>query len=160
MKPFPHVYTVNASATPESDVELHSARLPFLQSAPPAEFGGPGDRWSPETLLTAAVGDCFLLTFRAVARAAKLPWNALECEVSGTLDRMNGVTRFTGFELRAHLCLPEGASSDAGTAVLEKAKKNCLISNSLIAAAHLNADVMIAASNANGAVAAGNCAAA
>src|SRR5947207_6979951 len=82
--PFPHVYTVNASATPDSDVELTAARLPFLHSAPPAEFGGPGDRWSPETLLTAAVGDCFLLTFRAVARAAKLPWTALECAVSGT----------------------------------------------------------------------------
>src|SRR5437763_17066325 len=101
LKAFPHVYTVSASATPEGDVELKSQRLPFLHSAPPPEFGGPGDRWSPETLLSAALGDCFVLTFRAVARSAKLPWAALHCEVSGTLDRVDRVTRFTGFELSA-----------------------------------------------------------
>jgi organic hydroperoxide reductase OsmC/OhrA len=67
MKSFPHIYNVTASAMPDGDVELTADRLPFLLSAPPAEFGGPGDRWSPETLLAAAVGDCFVLTFRAAS---------------------------------------------------------------------------------------------
>jgi uncharacterized OsmC-like protein len=30
-------------------------------------FDGPGDAWSPENLLLAAVQSCFLFTFQAVA---------------------------------------------------------------------------------------------
>src|SRR5437868_14663094 len=108
VNPLPHVYTVSAAATPDGDVELQSPQLPFLHSAPPAQFGGPGDRWSPETLLSAAVGDCFVLTFRAVARLAKLPWSALQCDVTSTLDRVDRVTRFTDFVVSARLQLPAG----------------------------------------------------
>ena len=95
MHPYPHIYTVQASSMPEGDVPVSSAGLPVLATAPPAEFDGPGDRWSPETLLCAAVADCFLLSFRGVARAQKLPWTSLQCEVQGTLDRVDGKTRFT-----------------------------------------------------------------
>jgi organic hydroperoxide reductase OsmC/OhrA len=38
----------------------------------------PGNAWSPETSLVAAVADCFILTFRGVAQAAKFPWESLE----------------------------------------------------------------------------------
>ena len=61
---------MNASAAPAGSVDVTSAGLPDLATAPPVEFEGPGDAWSPETLLCAALVDCFILTFRAVARAA------------------------------------------------------------------------------------------
>ena len=141
MKPLPHVYEVSATAAPEGDVELQAGRLPFLHSAPPVEFGGPGDRWSPETFLAAAVGDCFVLTFRAAARAAKLRWASLRVDVAGTLDRVDRVTRFTGFDVRAHLLVPPDTPVDQAEAVLLKAEQNCLISNSLSATVHLHADV-------------------
>jgi len=88
MQEFPHHYSVAAVANPEGEVALQSDRLPSLTSTPPAEFGGPGDRWSPETLLVAALADCFVLTFRALARASKLSWLSLRCDVEGTLDRV------------------------------------------------------------------------
>ena len=53
MHPYPHHYVVTASAAPEGDVPVSCAGLPGLVTAPPAEFDGPGDRWSPETLLVA-----------------------------------------------------------------------------------------------------------
>jgi organic hydroperoxide reductase OsmC/OhrA len=143
VKPLPHVYAVNATAAPDGDVELAAEHLPFLHSAPPADFGGPGDRWSPETLLAAAVGDCFVLTFRAVARAAKLPWVALHCTVAGTLDRVEHVTRFTGFDISVQLRIPAGADAARAHLALEKAEKNCLISNSLVTPVHLHADVVV-----------------
>ncbi len=48
MEPFPHHYTATAAANVEGDVSVDAQRLPRLVSAPPAEFGGPGDRWSPK----------------------------------------------------------------------------------------------------------------
>lgn len=144
MQDFPHRYHVTAAAEAEREVQLTADRLAALTSASPAEFDGPGDRWSPETLLTAAVGDCFILTFRAVARASKLPWNALRCDVTGTLDRVDRVLQFTAFDLRAHLVVPDGVDLEAARRALDKAERNCLISNSLKAAVHLEPEVEVA----------------
>lgn len=69
MQPFPHHYSIVAAAATEGDVALRGDRLPPIFSAPPKEFGGPGDRWSPETLFVAAVADCFMLTFRGIVEA-------------------------------------------------------------------------------------------
>jgi organic hydroperoxide reductase OsmC/OhrA len=131
MKPFPHHYTVSASAEPEGDVAVASAGLEPMRSAPPVEFDGPGDRWSPETLLCGALADCFVLTFRAVARASALPWQSLEVEVLGTLEREDRNSRFTRFDVEARLRLPAEADPAAAERALHKAEAGCLISNSL-----------------------------
>lgn len=144
MQAFPHHYAVNAAASPGGDVGLDSPRLPSLQSAPPAEFGGPGDRWSPETLLVAAVADCFILTFRAIAGVSKLPWISLTCEVTGTVDRIERVTQFTEFQVRAHLMVPSGTNEDLAHRSLVRAEQTCLVTNSLKAESHLDAHVEVA----------------
>jgi organic hydroperoxide reductase OsmC/OhrA len=143
MQNLPHRYTVNAAARAEGDVSLAGAGLATLPSAPPAEFGGPGDKWSPETLLVAAVADCFVLSFRAGARASKLAWTTLECTTEGVLDRVEGVTRFTEVHIRAALAVPAGTSPDLAKRLLEKAEKNCLVSNSLLATKPLEATVTV-----------------
>jgi organic hydroperoxide reductase OsmC/OhrA len=131
MHPYPHLYLVQASATPEGDVAVTSEGLPTLVTAPPPEFDGPGGRWSPETLLCAAVADCFLLSFRGVARANKFEWRSLECEVEGTLNRLEGKTRFTHIVVRARLHVPTGTDAAKSVQLLERAEHVCLISNSL-----------------------------
>lgn len=141
MHPLPHLYTVSATCGAEGDVVLDGERLPSLPSDAPAEFDGPGDRWSPETLLVAAVADCYVLTFRAVARAAKLPWLSLRCEVEGTLDRIERATRFTAFRVRARLQVPPGTPEEQARRLMEKAEQACLVTNSLKAPAHLEATV-------------------
>jgi organic hydroperoxide reductase OsmC/OhrA len=141
MQNLPHHYAVTASACAEGAVDLTADGLPRLTSAAPPEFDGPGDRWSPETLLVGAVGDCFVLTFRAVARASRLPWRSLTCDVTGTLDRIDRVTQFTGFEIHARLELPAGVDSLAARRALEKAEAGCLVSRSLKAASRLVTDI-------------------
>jgi peroxiredoxin-like protein len=145
MQDFPHHYTVAAAAGVDGDVMLNSPRLPALASASPAEFGGPGDKWSPETMLVGAVADCFILTFRAIARASKLPWEGLTCEVMGTLDRVERVTSFTAFTVNASLQVPAGTDAERAKQLLEKAERSCLITNSLKAEVHLNASVDVSA---------------
>jgi organic hydroperoxide reductase OsmC/OhrA len=141
MQSFPHRYTISASGQVDGQVVLGGARLPDLLSAPPVEFDGPGDRWSPETLLVAAVADCFVLSFRAVARASKLSWTSLRCEASGTLDRVDGVTAFTAFDVHAQLRVPADTDPDRARRALEKAERVCLIASSLKATPHLTATV-------------------
>ena len=141
MKAFPHHYQVSAASAPDGEVVLSSGSLEPLRSAAPAEFDGPGDRWSPETLLVGAMADCFTLTFRAVARASKLPWLALAVDVTGTLEREQGNSRFTRFDVRAHLRVPAGGDLELAERALHKAEAGCLISNSLSGQRHLTASV-------------------
>ena len=143
MHPYPHLYTVQATAEPTGDVPVTAAGLPAIATAPPAEFDGPGDRWSPETLLCGAVADCFLLSFRAVARASKLDWNSLDCSVDGKLDRVEGRTFFTEIVVRATLRVPAGTDQGRATKLLEKAEHVCLVSNSLVAQRRLDPTVIV-----------------
>lgn len=145
MQPFPHQYEITAHTATVGEVELRGERLPPLRSASPAEFDGPGDRWSPETLLVAAVGDCLILTFRAVARASGIAWTSLACDVAGTLDRVDRSTRFVAFDIRAHLQVPSGVDPERARRALEKAEQNCLISNSLNAVVHVIPTVEVVA---------------
>ena len=145
MQEFPHHYTVSAVAGPEGEASLLSDGLASLPSAAPAEFGGPGDLWSPETLLVAAVADCFVLSFRAIARASKLPWISLNCEVEGILERPDRKTKFTSFTIRASLCVPPDTKQDRAIRILEKAEETCLVTNSMSGEIHLETTVQLSA---------------
>lgn len=137
MHPFPHLYRVTASGAAAGRVVLRHEGVEPIESSPPVEFGGPGDAWSPEGLLVAAVADCFILTFRAVARAAKLEWSDLMVRVEGTLERRDGVTAFTAFHVHATLGVDATIDEAQARAALERAERGCLISNSLKAPVHL-----------------------
>ena len=61
-----------------------------------------------ETLLVGAVADCFILDDDLswdLAKASRLSWLSLDCDVTGTLDWVDRVTRFTGFDMTARLVL-------------------------------------------------------
>ncbi|MFO1456926.1 MAG: OsmC family protein [Steroidobacteraceae bacterium] len=143
--PLPHHYKVRASGAASGTLDLDSAGLQTLRSAAPAEFGGPGDLWSPETLLVAAIADCFILTFRAVARAGKLEWQSLDCETEGTLERVDGVTSFTRYVTRARLRLAPGADAARAHELLERAERGCLVANSLRGEQKLEIEILDAA---------------
>jgi organic hydroperoxide reductase OsmC/OhrA len=143
MHPFPHHYTVSASARPVGDVPLYCEGTRIIESAPPKEFDGPGNQWSPEGLLTAAVADCLVLGFRAIAVASKFTWNSLETRTQGTLDRVNGTMRFTRFETHAKLLVPPGTDLERAKRLLEKAEANCLVANSLSSERHMTVEVAV-----------------
>jgi len=144
MHPYPHIYRVSAAGELSGPVGLRSAGLPELATAPPPEFDGPGGTWSPETLLVGALADCFILTFRAVARAARLEWRQLECRVEGVLERADGVTQFTRYETSAELRVPAGTDEKRAMELLERAERGCLISNSVRGTRHLTARILSA----------------
>jgi len=142
MQAYPHTYRVQARSTVAGAVTVAAHGLPDIATAPPPEFDGPGGSWSPETLLIGAVADCFVLSFRAVARVARIEWQSLECQVEGELDKLDGITQFT--RLRTHATLRAAPGSDAAKArqLLEKAERLCLIANSLKAAKELDCQIL------------------
>ncbi|HMN28830.1 MAG TPA: OsmC family protein [Caldilineaceae bacterium] len=131
MQNFPHSYRVSASGGREGVVVASAAGLADLVTASPAEFDGPGDQWSPETMLVAAVASCYLLTFRSIARAARFDWNQVRCRVEGILDRVERVTRFTKIYLNVKLEAPSGVDLQKAQQLLQKTEQSCLITRSL-----------------------------
>jgi organic hydroperoxide reductase OsmC/OhrA len=140
--PYPHTYQAAASAEASGSVAVTSAELPRLETAAPPEFDGPGGLWSPETLLCASLADCFILTFRALSRAAKLTWLRLGCRVEGVLERVERTPRFTRFTTFAELLVPAGTDVEAARKLLERAEHGCLIANSVSGARALVAQVV------------------
>ncbi len=142
MEPFPHHYRVEfTAAATDATIALDSPGLATLGCAPPAEFGGPGDQWSPETLLVGAIASCFALSFRSVADASSFTWKKLRCEVDGTLDRHERVTRFTAVKLTVELEIEDPAAAERADRLLHKAEEICLITNSLNAEVSFQARV-------------------
>jgi len=141
VKPLPHRYDVRLTGGPTGYATLSGPGLPELRSAPPPEYDGPGDAWSPEHLLLASVAACFLYTLRAVARASKVEFESLDLATEGTLDRVDGVTRFTELVLRPRLRVGPGGDPARIRWVLEKSKKSCLVTASLAAPVRLEPEI-------------------
>lgn len=141
MQDYPHHYRVSAEGGIQGAVRISSPQLPTLDTTPPPEFGGDPGYWSPETLLVAAVADCFVLSFKAVASASSLEWVDLVCDVEGTLDRIDRVTKFTHFDIRAQLRIADPDNHNKATRCLDKAERACLITNSLTAETKLQCQI-------------------
>ena len=143
MHPYPHTYIASAEGSNAGFIAVESPQLPAIETAAPPEFDGPRGVWSPETLLCASAADCFILTFRAVARAARLEWTKLECRVEGVLDRVERVSRFTKFNTFARLSVPEGTDATKARQLLERAEQGCLIANSLLGDRSIETEIVI-----------------
>jgi organic hydroperoxide reductase OsmC/OhrA len=133
MHPYPHLYEAAAEGAPVDVIQVTAAGLPTIATTPPPQFDGPEGNWSPETLLCASVADCLILTFRAIARASKFEWHKLSCRTEGTLERVDGNSRFTRFVSHVTLHVPAGTDAARATLLLEKSEHGCLVANSLLA---------------------------
>lgn len=142
MQDYPHRYKAAARGGVEGILDTSSPGLENIAAMPPPEFDGPGDKWSPETLLVAAVASCFILTFRALARGAKFEWSSLDCEVVGVLDRVERVTQFTEFSIDVSLRIPTGADAEKARRLAERSEQVCLVTNSLTGRKILNVAVV------------------
>ena len=142
MHPYPHTYIASADGDPSGLVAVTSPQLSRLETAAPPQFDGPGGAWSPETLLCASLADCFILTFRAVTRAAQLRWLRLECQVEGVLERVERTSKFTRFTTLAKLLVPPGTDVGAARRLLEQAEHGCLVANSLRGERRLEAQII------------------
>lgn len=131
MQDYPHRYKAAATGGTEGVIDTGSPGLESIEAMPPAEFDGPGDKWSPETMLVGAVANCYILTLRAIARNSNFDWHSVTVEVDGVLDRVDRQTRFLEFYIDVTLHLPSGADAHRAHRLCERAEQTCLVTNSL-----------------------------
>jgi peroxiredoxin-like protein len=141
MKPLPHRYAVHLDGGSSGYAAVSAEGLPNLASAPPLEFDGPGDAWSPEHLLLGAVASCFMFTLRAVAQASRVDFISLDLAVDGVVERREGQLRFTEIVLRPRLQVAAATERERALRVLEKTAGACLVSSSLAAPVRLEPEI-------------------
>ncbi len=141
MASFPHEYKVSTGGGPAGVLPVKSEGLPTLETNAPPAFGGPEGYWSPETMVTGAVANCLILTFRALAASAKLEWTNLDVDCAGEVDKSADGLKFTKFTLKAELTIAGDTDEDKARKTLESAKKYCLITASLDAETELDTEV-------------------
>ena len=84
-----------------------------------------------------------MLTFQGIAKVATVPWLSMTCEATGTLDRVDQVTRFTRFDLQVSLDVPDGVSEEQARRVVARAEQTCLIANSLKGPCHVEVQIHV-----------------
>ena len=143
MESLPHHYSVVVNAKPDNHLQVSADHLPTLDVDAPSQFGGPGDKWSPEELLLAAAANCFVLSFRTVASIAKLEWQAIRCTTDGVLDKVERTMQFTEIVTKVALTIDSEASRQKAETLLAKAEKICIVSNSLTAQNRLKIELIV-----------------
>lgn len=138
----PYFYQVKIEWQTETKAELTTGTLPRLIVSPPPEFGGPEGSWTPEHLFVAAVNSCFLSTFLAIARNSKMEFIEFNCTATGKLEKLAiGGLQITEIILKPILTLPAGVDLGRAERILQKAEKNCLISNSIKTQVRLESEI-------------------
>jgi organic hydroperoxide reductase OsmC/OhrA len=109
-----------------------SADLPVLEVASPPEFQGQEHTWTPEHLFVASVNSCYMATFVAIAELSKLEVVSFTSTAVGKLEKTERQGyRITEIALRPKLLIRFASDAERAQRILEKAERNCLISNSI-----------------------------
>jgi len=123
-------------------VSLLSSGKELLVSTPP-EFGGPDGDWSPEHLFLSSITSCFMSTYLVFVNKIKIENTGFECTATGQVELIDGKFRFTYIHIYPKAFVGNEADFEKAQIALEKAKKYCLISNSINAEIIQHPEVVI-----------------
>jgi len=141
-----YVYETEAAWTGERRARVQSSGTPVLEVSSPPEFHGAAGVWTPETLFVASVNTCFVLTFLAIAQLSKLPIADLRVSAWGRLEKIEGAGyQITEIVIRPLLMIRSEADRERAERLLEKAERNCFISNSIKAVVRLEPEIIVSA---------------
>jgi peroxiredoxin-like protein len=133
MEQLKHTYNINLNwkegrlgtlSSPELDKDLDVA-------TPPQFPGGIEGVWSPEHLYVASLASCFMTTFLAIADYSGLKFDSLEIRSAGNLEKPEKKMMMTEITISPRLAIADESDKEKALRILEKAKKACLISNSV-----------------------------
>lgn len=127
---FPHPYTATVTRIGPSRASVEAPPRAPLIGTPPPELHGDAEAWSPEHLLCSALGLCVFATFEAFAARDKLAVVDYRDTVTGMLDKTAGGLAFTSFTVAVEITVA-AADAERARALMDRAKKHCIISKAL-----------------------------
>lgn len=126
-----YLYQTSVKWTEQRKGMISCVGKPEVQVATPPEFKGHEGIWSPEDLYVASANVCLMTTFLAVAERAGLAFTSYESTAEGRLELVEGKFQFTAITIRPTITLKTGGDVTTAKGLIEKAERNCLISNSM-----------------------------
>ena len=147
-----HTYNVNINWTEDRKGIMCSPELKnnetnetnCLEVATPPEFpGGMPNIWSPEHLFIAAVSGCLMTTFLAISGFSNLDYVSFKCNSKGIIEKVDGKFVVSEVLLFPEVVITDASKSDRMKHVVEKAKKACLISNSITSKITMEAKITV-----------------
>ena len=140
---FPHFYEAEVEWIGRKKGKLTASGLPTLEVATPPEFQGHEGMWSPEYYFLASVNACFMTTFLAISQMSKLEFVSFSSRARGKLDKIEGqVPQMTEITLRPRLIIRHARDIERAGRILEKAERNCFISNSIKAQVSIDPELL------------------
>lgn len=116
----------------EKDFRLGGDKLPDIAAGAPPEFKGREGVWSPEHLFVASLNSCYALTLLAIAEFSKIQLISLDCKAKGKLEKVPGSThQITEIVVKPRIVLASANDLTRMPRIVEKAKENCFVSNSI-----------------------------
>ena len=116
----------------EKEGQIKGHTLPAVGVGAPREFKGREGQWTPEHLFVASINTCFMLTFLAIAEHSRLPLVSFSSTAKGKLEKVPGSSyQITEIVVKPRVVIPSVEDLGRIGRVLEKAKENCFISNSI-----------------------------
>ncbi len=128
-----YTYSTQLNWKDDSLGVLRSDDFPELEVASPTDFPyGVPRTWTPEHLFVASVEICLMTTFTAIARNSKVSLSHYSSETTGKMEKMeDNRYMFTRIVIRPVVKVELEKDLERAERILFKAKKMCLISNSI-----------------------------
>jgi peroxiredoxin-like protein len=127
-----YVYQTEIEWQVEKHGQVQSAGLAPITTGAPPEFKGRAGDWSPEHLLVASLNSCYMLTFLAIAEFSKIAIVSFSASAKGKLEKAEGGTyQITEIVVKPRVVIASANDLARMPRILEKAKENCFISNSI-----------------------------
>jgi organic hydroperoxide reductase OsmC/OhrA len=139
-----HAYTTHLEWTRNRKGALSSTGLPTMEVATPPDFpGGHPGIWSPEHLFVGAAEVCLMTTFLAIAEKSNLEFLAYGSSATGMLGKLDRGMFVEKIVIKPKVVVSDENQREKALTVLEKAKKHCLISKSMVTEVTMEAEVVV-----------------
>jgi peroxiredoxin-like protein len=128
----PYYYESELEWKGEKDLKLGADKLPTIDAGAPPEFKGRETNWSPEHLFVASLNTCYILTLLAIAEFSKIKLVSLSSTAKGKLEKILGSSyQITEIVVKPRIVIASANDLTRMPRILEKAKENCFVSNSI-----------------------------
>ena len=140
----PIIFTTELYWSGDKSGILSSSSLKSFAVSTSPEFGGPEGEWSAEQLFLSSITSCFMSTYLGFVNKMKFENTGFECTATGQVEMVDGKYKFTYIHIYPKAFVGNEVDVERARVAMEKAKKYCLISNSVNAEIVQHPEVAVA----------------